>query len=426
MKFFRNITCLIFLSFCVLNGSTQNVANILTEQLQHYHLQIPKTPFTYQYATEILSEGKDFLEHFELNPEIENFAKKINERLNTSIFFDPSFILNSKRVRQYLAKPKYFQSHSGKTVQVKTEDGQTLGCTYLDRGSKKLMIVGAGFTNKREVMAPFIDMFLDYDIVLFDYRGHGYKEFKYLDPSTWLELPTKMLFGADLNKARMGAEEEKDVLAIVDEFRKNRNYEQVVGLGVCYSALIFVKAAAIRQRESKGKEKLFDNLILDCCWLSLQDYVDKLLLDLKLIVSPQYGGWKDKWPVKKRWFQNLIYYFGQKLFYTKFNEVSILDYLPELNGIPILYFYGKNDIVISRQEFEIIWNATRTEEKTVILTSNPHVRNHLKQKEFYKLACDLFLNLPQKEFVQCLKDKNKLMEYYMKEQQNLLKYEVIG
>jgi pimeloyl-ACP methyl ester carboxylesterase len=267
-------------------------------------------------------------------------------------------------------------------------------------------------------------MFLDYDIVLFDFRGHGYKEFKFLDPSTWLESPTKMLFSVDLNEVRMGAEEEKDIFAVVDEFRKNKNYEQVVGLGVCYSALIFVKAAAIRQKESK--EKLFDKLILDGCWLSLQDYVDKLAQDPKRIFSPQNGGWKDRWPIKELWFQKALCYLGQKLFYTKFNDVSILDYLPELRDIPILYFYGKDDMVVIRQEFEIIWNATRTGEKTVILTSNPHVRNHLKQKEFYKLACDLFLKFPQKEFVQYLKDKNKLMQYHMSQQQNLWKTEATG
>ena len=426
MNFFRSITCLVVLTGSFLNANSSDSFNPLAEQLQRYHLQTPKTPFTYQYATEILSVGNNFAEHFELNSEIENFAKKLNERLNTSMFFDPSFILNSKRVRQYLTKPKYFKPHSGKNVQITTEDGKTLGCTYLDRGSKKLMIVGAGFTNKREVMAPFIDMFLDYDIVLFDFRGHGYKEFKFLDPLTWFESSTKMLFSADLNEVRMGAEEEKDVFAVVDEFRKNKNYEQVVGLGVCYSALIFIKAATIRQKESEEKEKLFDKLILDGCWLSLQDYVDKLAQDPKRIFSPQYGGWKDKWPIKELWFQKVLCYLGQKLFYTKFNDVSILDYLPELKDIPILYFYGKDDMVVNRQEFEIIWNATQVEEKTVIVTSNPHVRNHLKQKEFYKLACDLFLNFTQKGFVQYLKDKDKLMQYHMNQQQNLWKTEAAG
>ena len=90
----------------------------------------------------------------------------------------------------------------------------------------------------------------------------------------------------------------------------------------------------------------------------------------------------------------------------------MLDFLPHLpEHLKVLFFHGKDDLMISRHEFEIMWTTAPVKEKTAIITSNPHVWNHLKQKEFYKLTCDLFLNLPHSEFVDCLYDKQKLITH---------------
>ena len=59
-----------------------------------------------------------------------------------------------------------------------------------------------------------------------------------------------------------------------------------------------------------------------------------------------------------------------------------------------------------------MWNATATKKKAAIVTSNPHVWNHLKQKELYKLLIyDLFLQLPYEEFIACLQDKDRLIAW---------------
>ncbi len=374
--------------------------NKIKERLEYYNLTVPETTFTYSYQAEVFASNLN--ESFELDPQIEGFAKAFNLRLNHSIFFDPEFIINSQRVRNYQLKPKYFKHNVGQLLKVKTSDNQIIPCTFFNRESDKLLVVGEGFTNEREVMSPFIDMFENHDVVIFDYRGHGF------DPTKLNLSPTKMLFGVDCSKAMLGADEEKDVFAVIDTLKKKKNYTQINGLGICYSALIFVKATAIKQEK---KEKLFDHLILDGCWLSLGNFVDKLIKDPKRICSPQYGGWERTWPIKKLWFQNAFLSLGQELFHTKINQISILDYLPKIENIPILYFYGKDDLVITRHEFEIMWHTTKTKEKTVIITSNPHVRNHLKQKELYKLICDLFLELPHNQFISCLQNKENLITY---------------
>ncbi len=389
--------------------NTQETPSKLSQKLIKYNLVNTNKVFKYSYKTEIFSPN--LKESFSLDPQIEGFAQAQYLRLNHSIFFDPDFLIQTKEVRNYHLKPKYFKHNVGELLTVLTRDGYKIPCTFFDRNSDKLLVVGEGFTNQREIVSPFIDMFPHHDIVIFDYRGHGLSSKK-----TNFSL-TKYLFGADCYKAKMGAEEELDVFAVVDSLKRIKQYKQINGLGICYSALIFAKAEAIRQKESN--EQLFNHLILDGCWLSLENFVEKIIKDPKRICSPQYGGWKNSWPIHTRWFQKCLTSLGQELFHTKFNQVSILDYLPYIKDTSILYFYGKNDLVISRHEFKIIWNATKIKNKTAIVTSNPHVRNHLKEKEIYTLICDLFLDLPHNQFISCLKDKEYLLNY----QANKLKYE---
>ena len=403
---FAVFTLCIFTSLISANDADFN------ELLTRYHLDAP-TPVTYQYKTEIAYSYYEDTEDgiceesgsFELPESVENLAIKKYKYLNDSDFFNTRFIRNPKEVKTHYLNPKSPAHQQGKIVQVTTEDSIKLNCTFFDRGedSKKLLIIGGGFTNEREIMIPFVEMFADdYDIVIMEYRGHGLKDFKLLHPSTWINGPTKTIFGANLSDVKLGAAEEKDVFAVVNEFKNKKNYEKVAGLGVCYSALIFIKSEAVWQQRTG--EKLFnDGIIADGCWLSLQNFIEKIAKDPKLILAPQRGGWEDKWLVRQPWFEGSLIWFAQKLFHTKFNEVSILDYLPHIKTIPILYFYGKNDLVIYKSEFEIIWNATKTQ-KAAIITSNPHVINHIKQKELYKKCVEDFLNLPFKSFISSLQD----------------------
>ncbi len=365
--------------------------------------------FNYEYRTEIYSNLEN--KSFELPEKINTFAKKINASLNNSMFFDIPFLLNSKKIREHLLKPKYYKQNVGKTIFVETEDSNIVECTYFDRKSDKLLIIGSGFTNVKEKMATFIHMFTDYDIIIFNLRGHGINDWKFYNPTTWRINPMHYFFRVNTRKTKLGAEEEKDVTAVVNYFRNMKNYDKVYGLGVCYSALIFIKAQGICQKE-KGI-KLFDKIILDGCWLSLRNFIQKLAQDTKLLYSPQHGGWKESWLTNKEWFRKFIFWLTRAIFKVDIDTVSILPYLDEIKETPILIFYGKNDLVVTRNEFETIWNNIKTE-KTAIITSNAHVRNHIKEKEFYKLSCDLFLELPHKEFISCLKNEESLKQHYIK------------
>ena len=386
------------------DNSDYEFYKFLKKKLEQYNLTTSTQEINYSYKTGLRTPYEDF----KIDSEIEGFAKSQNLRLNHSIFFDPDFLVNTKEVRQYHLKPKYFKHNVGNIIKIQDENGNIVSCTFFNRDSDKLLIIGEGFTNSREVMSPFIDMFMDYDVVIFDYRGQGYDNTKPLTSLCNFNL-VNFLFGIDCEKVMLGLQEENDVFTVVDYFRNKKNYKEVTGIGICYSTLIFVKAQGIRAEENK---QLFNKLILDGCWISLENFTEKLSRDVKLLFSPQNGGWNKQWLNKKIWFQNFLITTAEELFGVQFNRVSILDFLPKIKNLPILFFYGKDDLTISRHEFETIWNATQTTEKTAIITSNPHVRNHLKQKELYKLICDLFLELPHNEFIDCLKNKNNLIQHF--------------
>ncbi len=376
----------------------------LHQKLKEYYLQAPEKLFSYTYPTEVYSPILE--KSFALDAAIENIAKAKHLQLNNSPFFNIKFITNPEKTRAYHLKPKVFKSDVGKLVSFTTADGITLQGTYFNRNSDKLIIVGPGFTNEREKMSPFIHIFAEYDVLLFDYRGHGHKKMKFADPSTWNFNIFRHLFGVDPSQVRLGLEEEKDIFAVVDSMRQRKKYTQVVGVGICYSALIFAKAASLRH-------DLFTHLVLDGAWFSLESFTTRLSHDLKMVVTPQRGGWQNFWLTKQEWGRDLIKSLAETLFRVKFKSIAMLDYLPHLSpDLPILFFYGKNDLTISRHEFEIMWQATSCKEKTVVITSNPHVWNHLKQKELYKLIVgDLFVNLPHNSFIACLQDKDRLIAH---------------
>jgi len=359
--------------------------------------------FAYTHKTEIAYNDQA---GFELNPIIEKFALQLNRHLNQSLYFDTSFIPNTKKVRAHHIKPKHHQANVGILFTVKTHQNQIIRCTFFNRDSDKLLVIGAGFTNPREYMSPFIDMFPDHDVLLFDFRGHGYQEFKIHDVNTWPMNLLEIIPGVNIapDEVTLGQEEDQDVAAVVTAFKKRKTYTEVHGLGVCYGAFVFLKTAA-------QFNTIFDRLILDGCWLSLPLFVEKVRQDLKTIINPQAGGWSKHWLFGNQTFVKALEWNVVNTFGLNLHDLSLEDYLGKITKTKLLFFYGKDDLMVHRHEFQQIWDGVKSVEKTVVITSNPHVRNHWKQKEIYKLIADLFLTLDQKDFINCLQNSQYLADY---------------
>jgi len=302
-----------------------------------------ESPFSYQYRTEVVIKKN---KSFSLSPIVEEFAKVQESHLNTSKYFDLDFIRDPAKVRAHHIAKKHNKKDVGKIVEFFTEDDELISCTYFNRGSDKLLVVGEGFTNARELLTSYLALFPDYDLVLFDFRGQGYRPFDLFDPFTWPINLAKVTFGMDSQSAMLGKDEEKDVFAVVAHFKSQKEYKHVYGVSLCYSSFIFLKAQALRPG-------LFDKIILDGCWLSLRKLIDKLKKDLKMLVNPQQGGFSKVWPLSEWWVQDTVESLARHVWGLQIDhDLNALDYISDIKDTPLLFFHSKDDLMVTREEFE--------------------------------------------------------------------------
>ncbi len=370
---------------------------------------IQAKPFTYAYKTEVNSNNEQV---FELPPQLEQLAKVCYPHLNNSLFFNTKFIQNPKEVRQWHRDRLGAQFFS-----VTTQDDVIIHCTFFDRNSDHAILIGPGFTNNREIMSPLLAMFDHSDVVMFDFRGHGYDEDH--PPSFWKSSISQYFFEADARVATIAKKEELDVLAVakrVRQLKNNPNYK-LYGVGVCYGALVFLKTAA-------NFPHVFDKLVLDGCWLSLNSFIEKLKKDPRLICVPQEGGLKDNFIFKRKITQSALEFTATNILGFDLSDISLANIIEKnkknLQKIPIMFFHGKDDLMVLRDEFELFWNALPTPNKVAIITSNPHVRNHFKQKELYALLCKLFFELPHQDFIQAVMRPSVASHHIVKNMQSQL------
>jgi len=372
--------------------------------LHKYHLSQTASPFTYQYKHEIYSPLLQVSR--QVPEEIEKIAVQQHSYLQKTTYYrDLKLLAHGEKVRAYQLMTSPDKKESGTLLSAVTEDGVVIKATLLERNSSTLLVVGGGFTNFREQMAPMGDLFNSYDVLFFDYRGHGYEKTSLLKPRTWKNL-SKAVLGIDRKQVRLGLSEHADVKAIVQAACHHKKYTNVVGLGICYSGLILIKTAALYP-------DLFTKLIIDGCWHSLRDAVETLAKDPGMIPHPQrHSRWQHNWLVRQRWFQRAIIWFGQKLFNVEFDTVSVMDYAPLLKeSMPILFIHGKDDAMIPREKFETMFHATNCRQKTALITTNPHVWNHLKEKELYKEVVEMFIGMSYQQFNHFMITPEALIDY---------------
>ncbi len=370
----------------------QNTDEYLEELLEKYHLKQHPVPFTYEHKTEFYSSL--MYKAMELPQTFDRLSKHEFAYLSSTPFFTKSGV--RKTDNKDLVRMIQFDKHkstgqSAEIFTVTTQDGEKIEATWLKRNSDTVVIVGSGFTNYREQMAPLGDILDKYDVVFFDFRGHGV---------------TESPINIDHNKVRLGLDEQLDTKAVVDYVRKKKSHAQVIGLGICFATLIFVKTESMYP-------KTFDKLILNGSWLSLHHATDVLSRDPGKVLRPQRESWMAKhWLFQNRWVRKTLLSVAQWFFDLEFNTVSVLDYMPKIRKeLPILFIQGKNDALIPREQFEHIWNAAPVEQKAIFITSNPHVWDHWKEKEVYKQASELFIELPFLEFTEVVSEPQELIAY---------------
>lgn|GEM_PF-1711039 len=314
----------------------------------------------------------------------------------SSDVFNTKKLRTPKKIRESLVNPR---GYAGQIITIPRPDGTNIRCTYFDKGQNNLVVIGTGFGNEREKVAPLIPLVMEHnDVVIFDHLGHGYDEKTSTFKTKFLEFLLRHKFPAiNCNKTTLGNKEDQDVAKLISYFKNQKQYNNVYGIGFCFSGLVFTKAESIA-RQNGGK--LFDKLVLDGCLLSPQNAINQVIKDPMLIFSPQKGGWSNKKLVKAKWFNNYLRNKFTSLFKNagKIDHLNTANYISELKETPLLFFHSKIDLMVPYKDFQKIWKSTATSQKTAIITKNSHLTNHIKDKQVYAYIINEFFKNSYDEF----------------------------
>ena len=245
-----------------------------------------------------------------------------------------------------LATQKTYESNDlPRALNLETISKKTVPILFFDRKSDTIIFMGQGFGGSKEDMLFFAHLFHEYDIICFDYRWKSDLYF-FLKPSTLMSPIQTILLDA-----------QEEIMAVHTYSKQHKTYKQTIGLGLCYSAALFM----ITQTEQLKKNKpLFTKLILDGMWLSIKNfYQNKSLLSLLEYITPNY---------------------------------SLDTYISRITDTPILYIHAKADIYIPLDTYHDIYFLTRNNPKIAFITPYEHCTSAHKNKSAYKDVCRRFID----------------------------------
>lgn len=374
---------------------------------------------------------------FHLTESFTKISNYLYKDLNFSPFFNVKNILDTPKMRQDMTNPFL---GGGQFIKVGTDDKKIINSIFFDRKSKYLLVVGPGFGNEKEKFAPFVHMFSDYDIVIPDYRGHGYEQPSILDIQQWASSdfkPVESIINkmnnficsgkvphVNLRETTFGLKEEEDILAVVRYLKSKKNYKKVFGIGLCFSSYTFSKLAA-------KKQGLFSKLILDSSINSVQKLVDTVIESPELIIDPQKGNVPGLETLSQdstilsntRSFKRSVAMTAKKLI-TKpiskalkagFSKVAIpqtttTQYLSRAR-CPVLLIHGSDDLLTDPINHFYKNIGAKSVVAGFLFKNGRHLTNHIKHKEAYTMLAKLFFENDTREFLDLLQNPKKLIEH---------------
>ena len=372
---------------------------------------------------------------FDLSPTFSTIAQHLYGNLNFSPLFLTDNLLNPKKMRELLLNPHIA---GGTPVTVTTSDGEQIACTFFDRNSDKLLIIGTGFGNEQEKVAPLVHIFDKMNVVIFSYRGHGINEKKIIDTTQWKVKPTNKIKGyleqlapfinwnrvpnINLSKTTLGKKEEQDILAVTNHFSQQRiaqkqKYQKKFAMFFCFSSYVGSKIAS----QYPG---LFDKIIFDSSMHAPHEIIDRVASKPQLLFDPQRASWDSVIAVKKAsvsvrellqeniFTKTIVNFLKSVLPKRSGTEKTTANYLSKIK-VPILFFHGKMDKMTPLEsDFKKNWDAVESTEKlAVIFDDTKHLTSCIKHKELYKFIATMFFEQSHDEFVDCLENPKNAVQY---------------
>ena len=285
---------------------------------------------------------------------------------------------------------KEIQARKVTDYAVTTEHGITIPVRLYENDSPNLIVLalgkGANIKDTERFVRALCPM---YSVVTFNYEWHDFSSVQ------WGKTPFQ------IGKAFFDHNHE-EVVAVVKFVRDLKakgqaKFEQVIGLGECYSTLTFARAQAISCQKN---EPLFDKLILDSAFYSVKACAEAIIKDPWLMYDNFEGGCPS-------WIQAIC---GHWMILTPSTTVlglflpdaSVEQYLKEIRETPILFIRGQNDTFVLPQYFELLWGAVQHKKKAVFFTPFNHSNSFERKKARKQYLCviDKFINNDFDRFIQ--------------------------
>ncbi len=275
-----------------------------------------------------------------------------------------------------------FKNATIHNIKLETSTGIKVPVLHIDRQSDIVLILGQGLPAQKEEMLKYAALFETYDIILFDYR--------WCKQYGWLLAKSIALFSPI---QRILLDEEQEVRAVLS-YIQDKNFQKVVGLGVCYSNFLFAKIQSDDAKKDRGP---FTHLILDSCWYSLKSFAKSIATDPYLPTSPQYGG-APSW-LKALTNSRVGLYIATNIVFRCINDISIEKALNTLD-CPVLFIHGQEDIMVPMEKFGKLWNAAQPHKRSALLTPNPHAAS-INNHSIYAFIAEQFIGSTSlKKFIQ--------------------------
>jgi fermentation-respiration switch protein FrsA (DUF1100 family) len=255
------------------------------------------------------------------------------------------------RIREQL-----ISNHHAKQVRFTTEDKISLSGLYFARNNPKgTMIVCHGYRSNKEMFSGLVDIFPDYNFLLFDFRAHGQS-------------------GGDVTS--IGVLEYRDVIAaskFVHQRVRNAYSGQnhpVIILGVSMGGAAAIKATA-------HDSKLCDALIVDSAYADLREVVD--------------SGFSRHSGLPRFPFLSIAELLLKGITGISMDQMRTVDFVKNLTK-PVLFIHACNDEYTLSHDSIRLYNETKSKHaKLWIGPQAAHAELHLEYPELYQRKVTGFL-----------------------------------
>ncbi len=308
-----------------------------------------------------------------------------------STFFNPRFLKKTPHVQRLLSRPCGQKKEHGNRWKLQMNDSIIEG-TFFDRSSEIVVFITGGFSNAHEYMAPFVKLFPDFDLVLFDLPGHGSRHEQ--DHNSRLNA----LVNVDLSQITFGHSESAVIQQVVTHFLAKKKYSTVAAVGRCYSVPFFARAA-LEWQEHFGTP-LFDKFILDSAFVSFARFIPHFpALYCSRYPAPVVRHVGGSWLIGQ-----LFYVLTEYVLGTSFADFKpTYEYISQLTNTDLLFVHSKADIAIPMADFELLWSKLdHIKNKGALFTTNKHAMSHIRQKEIYKEIAERFISNDFTDFASSL------------------------